>query len=96
MRHQHNRGFTLGDWLVPALTGRMAAKSIWRKIQDHAIYRAIIHFLKKLPLSNIFCRILPFFERMVFFQGVRGGGAMGGHFGPEHAPDPSVMMTKKL
>ena len=31
MRHQQNRGVTLGDWLVPALTGRMAAKSLWRK-----------------------------------------------------------------
>ena len=27
--------FTLGDWLVPALIGKMAVKSIWRKIQDH-------------------------------------------------------------
>ena len=27
--------FTLGDWLVPALMGKMAVKSIWRKIQDH-------------------------------------------------------------
>ena len=35
MRHQQNRGFTLGDWLVPALIGKMAAKSIWKKIQDH-------------------------------------------------------------
>ena len=35
MRKKQDRGFTLGDWLVPALTGRMAAKSIWRKIQDH-------------------------------------------------------------
>ena len=27
--------FTLGDWLVPALIGKMDVKSIWRKIQDH-------------------------------------------------------------
>ena len=25
----------MGDWLVPALIGKMAAKSIWKKIQDH-------------------------------------------------------------
>ena len=35
MRHQQNRGFTLGDWMVPALIGKMAAKSTWRKIQVH-------------------------------------------------------------
>ena len=93
MRHQQNRGFTLGDWMVLALIGKMAAKSIWRKIQDHGWWQndrnlqGYNSLFEKINLCQIYFGEFCVFLKKWAFSGC-SGGAMGGHFGPEHAPIP--------
>ena len=52
-----------------------------------AIYRAIIHSLKKFTFAKYILENFAFFFKKWAFSGC-SGGAMGGHFGPEHAPRP--------
>ena len=85
--------FTLGDWLVPALMGKMAVKSIWRKIQDHGWWQndrnlqGYNSLFEKINLCQIYFGEFCVFLKKWAFSGC-SGGAMGGHFGPEHAPRP--------
>ena len=85
--------FTLGDWLVPALMGKRDVKSIWRKIQDHGWWQndrnlqGYNSLFEKINLCQIYFGEFCVFLKKWAFSGC-SGGAMGGHFGPEHAPIP--------